>query len=338
MPAYAIDYPAVVVNEAEIAVERLPTWSDLLNDLPIGAGVKGGIARKILKVIAGLNSQHTDMVAELNGDGDVDILVAVGKVSPELSRQLRHQFTGKTLGDMVVEPKDIEVNDNLARYFLTRDVTMNEALVMRVSHDRWVMYYTEQAMQDVKDGVIRPSTHCLHTGFAQNWFWDEKLEGPILAAKPLARCLIRYLKGHGVAYGIDAKTWHYYQYCSPLPPEKLFLVLKAFMHDDEKFHRCVQHLKDIGLVAPATDANHLWGEAFFAMNQKLAMYGRRLTFTEPDADQIEDWIQSKREQYRRWQERRASLQAIGRWVEDDGVAEVILPPGHPQGYWSRYDD
>jgi hypothetical protein len=314
----------------ELDLSRLPSWQAVLEDLPVGVGIKGGTARKILKVCAGIPSHVPHMQAELFDDGDIDLLIAVAEQTAELRAQLRKQFSGRSFGSMVVEPKDIEVSDSLTKYFHNRDVTMNEVLVFRASRTSWLLYYTTDALQDVRDGIIRPSQRCLHTGYALNYQIDPETETEIVAPKPFSRCLIRFLKGHGSLYGIGDTTWHYYQERRRLSPRELFRTLKVFVRDDVAFDRCIRHLKTLKLIDGSVEGNYLWGEAMQATNEALARFGRRLTFAEPTADEIERWIGHKMEEYARWKEERAALCAMGQWVEDDTPATITFPFGESE--------
>lgn len=316
----------VEVQMVELQLDLLPDWRSILDAVPVGCGIKGGVARKILKVIAGLKRHHADFAAELNGDGDLDVLVAVPQVTPQLRLDIRHTMTGQRFGNMILGAKDIEVCDDLARYFRTRDITMNEALAFRVSESSIVLLYTEEARHDVSQGVIRPSIHCLHSGFMQNWEYGSR-GLPVISPKPLARCIIRYLKGHGLHYEVDGYTWTHYRQDSVLDPRNLFRVLRHFVDDGSKFADCMQHLTDLGLIAPGTNGNVLWGDCMKAVNDQLALYGQRLTFGEPSAEAIERWMELKERQYQEWLSRRRTLTAIGQAVEPDQEAAVYLPSG-----------
>lgn len=313
----------VIVRAVELDPNRLPSWEPVLADLPVGCGIKGGLARKILKVISGLKYHHPDLASELNGDGDLDILVAVGQVTVKNRLAVRQAMSGQKMGDMEIEPKDIEVSDDIARYFRTRDVTMNEALVFRLSPDAVFLLFTEDAQRDVSEGIIRPAVHCLHSVFTQIWMFDQA-GNAVLTPKVLVRCILRYLKGHGVSYGIDHDTWSYY-HNNPLSPRDHFRLLRFYADDDERFSSCIEHLKAIGLVAEDVDANYLWGDCLYEVNMALARHGRRLTFAEPTAEQIESWIATKEHEYAQWLIRRQAIQAIGSLVEPDIQAEVVLP-------------
>ena len=314
----------VFVQSKELDLGCLPDWSAILEDMPVGVGVKGGIARKILKVISGLNGEHPDFAAEMDGNGDIDIVVAVPRVSADLRLAIRQHFTGMKFGEMQVMAKDIEVSDNLERYFRVRDVTMNEVLAFRVSHNTVMLYFTATAQQDIKGGLISPSIHCLHTKFGQVWRYDER--GRFVICQSFDRCLIRWLKGHGLYYGIPMSTWDHYRE-RKLGLRSIFRIFKNFVGDEQKFRLCHRHLAELGLIARDSDPNLLWGSAMFNLNARLAKFGKRLSFVEPDAKQIEDWILRKEQEFCDWQFDRSTRVAMGMEVEPDTEAQVFLPDG-----------
>jgi hypothetical protein len=186
--------------------------------------------------------------------------------TPAQRRAARAAVSGLRLGDLVLEPQDVEVADraHLRDYFHTRDVTMNEAVLLvaagcgegkggegkgeggeggggggggergpqdggvngggeRGQNDsggvanggggarRVLLFYTRQALQDVRAGLIRPSVHVLRTKLATYWAADPDTGEPYTAPAYVTRCVIRYLKGHGGDYALDAATWRHYR-------------------------------------------------------------------------------------------------------------------------------
>lgn len=73
-----------------------------------------------------------------------------------------------------------------------------------------LLFYTRQALEDVKAGLIRPSVHGLRSKLAVYWAVDEG-GTPFVTPAYVTRCIIRYLKGHGVDYAFDRGTWRYYR-------------------------------------------------------------------------------------------------------------------------------
>ena len=82
-------------------------------------------------------------------------------------------------------------------------------------------------------------------------------------AKQVLRSIIRYLKGHGTSYELDAGTWAHYRRVR-LTRLQLFKVLRPFHDNDAAYARAVDHLVSVGLlrrcdVRAAGGANLLWG-------------------------------------------------------------------------------
>jgi hypothetical protein len=74
-----------------------------------------------------------------------------------------------------------------------------------------MLFYTRQGLEDVKAGLIRPSTHALRSKLATFWAVDPRTGHPHVTPVYLTRCLIRYLKGHGNDYAFDRHTWRFYR-------------------------------------------------------------------------------------------------------------------------------
>ncbi len=70
-------------------------------------GIKGGIARKLLKERYG--------TPEPPGSFDVDVLLFVDKYTSEGRRAAREAVTGCKLGGLVLEPQDVEVLSKVRR-------------------------------------------------------------------------------------------------------------------------------------------------------------------------------------------------------------------------------
>jgi hypothetical protein len=148
---------------------------------------------------------------------------------------------------------------------------------------------------------------------------------PVVCGKLLSRVIIRMLKGHGAAYGVDPATWEYHR-SSGLEHTDLFRVFKPFYKDKELYLRAVRHLKTIGLLS-CNDPCRLWGEVLLSVNNGLAKHGRMLTLCDPSAEEIEQWLAQKNAEAATWQETRGDLLAVGEIIEPDVSAEVVLPEG-----------
>ena len=203
----------------------LPAYYEFCKDLPVGMGIKGGVARKLLKELFG--------TPEPPGTFDVDVLIFVDEYTPASRIAAREAATGMKLGSLVLMPQDIEVltKGYLPEYWVTRDVTMNEVLILRTAHDSVSLFYTSDAKRDVSQGggLIRPSIHALRSEF--NPIWELEDDGtPIMGGGQICRSLIRYLKGHGGDYAFDEATWAHFR-THRLTMTQLFKVLRPF-HDD----------------------------------------------------------------------------------------------------------
>lgn len=320
---------AVVVRSMIIDSEKLPDWEKALQGLPCGTGIKGGVARKILKVLCGRNHNHEDFKNEMNGDGDLDVLIAVSEIDPGVRLGLRRKFAGKKIGDLLLEAKDIEVADSLSWYFLTRDITMNECLLFREKQDLLVLYFSHQGQLDILDSIIRPSVHLLHNGFSQVWkYWQGQ---PVVGSQNFVRSIVRYLKGHGLRYAIDEHTFNYYHYRNRgLKAVDLWRILRPFHKEQEKYLRAARYLEQNGLIAPLKndiERRKLWGKVMLGINDALAERGKLLTLADPNAEVIEEWIDYKSQQWEQWQTERQDRIARGIMVTPDIKAEVILPEG-----------
>ena len=149
-----LDMAALRRDHAELAA--------FVDDLPAGMAIKGGVARRILKVLFG--------APEPPGKYDIDCLVFLepegggggggaggsggggavaageahggggddghggGAVAPAARAAAREAVSGLRIGSLVLEPQDCEVTTkgHLYDYFITRDVSLNEVLI--ISH------------------------------------------------------------------------------------------------------------------------------------------------------------------------------------------------------------
>ncbi|GAX84702.1 hypothetical protein CEUSTIGMA_g12124.t1 [Chlamydomonas eustigma] len=268
----------------------VPVYAEFVSDLPVGMGIKGGIARKLLKEMYG--------VPEPPGSFDIDVLLFVDVYSVEKRRAAREIVTGMKLGGLVLEPQDVEVLSKqwLTEYFITRDVTMNEVLILKVAPTTTLFLYTRDALRDVQANIIRPSVHCLSSEFALAWEIEDN-GTPYAAPQQICRSLVRYLKGHGSDYAFDAATWAHYRRVK-LTKTQLFKVLKPFHDSDEKMLGAVDHLVSIGFlsreeVRKAGGVNLFWGLLLQEINTVVSKNGSRMILKELDPDAVERWVEMK---------------------------------------------
>ena len=72
-------------------------------------GIKGGIARKVMKLMIGVPLDAPHLKSEIGGDYDIDVLIMVDKASKEAISYARKAVTGMYIGGMILGPKDVEV-------------------------------------------------------------------------------------------------------------------------------------------------------------------------------------------------------------------------------------
>lgn len=316
----------VRVHSIKLDLNRLPSWEKAICDLPVGTGIKGGIARKVLKVICGRKWKHYDFASEMNGDGDVDLVVAVPEIMSELRLRLRKEFAGMMIGGVALEAKDIELSSDLKDFFLSRDVTMNECLLFH-SSDGYFLYYSSGAYSDGSRGIIRPCVHCLHNGYSQIWFyWKGR---PVVASHNFARTIVRMIKGHGLSFALDENTIRFYQE-NGLDPVTLWRILRPFHKNEDKFLYAVKYLEAFRMLSKFqsdTERFKLWGRVFMEIQNRIAKFGKLVNLSEPDAETIEAWMAWKGEQFERWMTRRKIKQQLGKRVTPAGKAKVFLPAG-----------
>lgn len=179
------------------AAEVAPALAAVVADLPVGVGLKGGVARKLLK-------QRFGARPEPAGSFDVDVAVMLPDASAAAACAAKEALVGTRLGDLTLEAQDCEVDPigEFIEYFVSRDVTLNEVLLLRVaeagkgknngggggdSSDSGVLlFYTDAATKDAANDVVRPSVHS--RAAAYTFVWDVDSRGRrYVAATPVAR-------------------------------------------------------------------------------------------------------------------------------------------------------
>ena len=229
------------------AASVAPALAATVADCPVGVGFKGGIARKLLK--------HRFGTPEPGGKFDVDVCVVLPSgASAAARRRAKQAIVGSRLGEFILEAQDCEVEgaDELLDYFVTRDVTLNEVLLIRVSPENVMLLYTDAAAEDAARGVVRPSVHARAVPYT--FVWDVDGRGrPYVVPRPIARSIIRRLKGHGSAYAFDPQTVAHYKKAR-LGDASLFQILRPFHDNDAKFLAALDHLVGLGFVSRRTIA------------------------------------------------------------------------------------
>lgn len=134
----------ITTPDNKTAYELLEGVTDpnILNDTRVI--VYGGVARTILKAMA---SKDSDTVPPLFIQSelpisDVDMMV----VGDEGAAEIASHYGSDLTGTKIIQNPD----DEIKRYFGMVDITMNQAIIYK-----GVLYYTEQALEDARSGLIR---------------------------------------------------------------------------------------------------------------------------------------------------------------------------------------
>jgi hypothetical protein len=118
------------------------TDPEILNDERVI--VYGGVARTILKALA-TRDDNSLPVSFINSElpiSDVDMMI----VGDEEVGEIASHYGSDLSGTKLVQNPDEEIE----RYFSMVDVTMNQAIIYKNK-----LYYTEQALEDARNGLIR---------------------------------------------------------------------------------------------------------------------------------------------------------------------------------------
>lgn len=361
-PYYSVEHQPVKlethIRSYEIDVDAVPVAAvkRVLQLLPVGFGCKGGVARQLLKIgPAELPLDHPLVAAEIESESksesDVDLVVLAGNDADAGDARIRawaEQCDG-TLRlpmdifescpeseHMLFDPADVEVltQVELERdYWTTRDVTMNECLVLRSAPDKVRLYYTTAALQDAQAGKIRAATRSLHNNYCFMWMCDPQTGQPILAPEILARCLIRFLKGHGQSIDVDDATLHYYRRSGGLAPRFVFQILKSFLNPVEAEGGSSQHrataaarwLRKRELLNPYSKVEDVVREA----ESQLTMLVRTSsTGAQMSIEKRQLWSEKKRAQVLAQRERDLLAAPVLGFVAADHTADVVFDEGH----------
>eukprot|EP00887_Chlorella_sp_A99_P001133 scaffold14.g1133.t1 len=343
--------PLTILSDDDLDLWRIaeadPGIAAVVGALGYGMGIKGGIARKVLKILHGTPEPASD-------DFDIDcIILGERGMTAEEQTELRKSVAGMQMGHLKLEPKDVMSKDGLKTYWVTRDICLNEVLLMRLTPCGPItLFYSADALEDARHNVIRSIPHALKSELAECWTLDGAT--PILSHKHVARTILRYFKGGGSGYLLDEPTWAYYRR-NKLQPITIFQILKAVHADDVKYKAVVAHLIDVGLLAHSTvraagGFNGLWGATLAEVNERMAQYGGRLKLEELDAEAVERWIVQKKAEMRALPYRHREFAARTGYIPADedalGLGLVTFPqqlidyveqegglwdPAHPEG-------
>lgn len=234
-----VTYPDVVVLSK--TVNRTVFEQELLSaleDFPEHIGIKGGVAREMLKVALGITTTH---IPEKIADLDV---VVFEEPAPTRDARIarRVELANRISG---VEPKDLEFlpagEPGLCHYFITRDVTMNEIIVFK-TEDGFKFHFTPESRDSLQTRVIQPSVHCAHSGLDTVWIVRDG--EAVIDANIVRRCIYRKIKGDGDQYNFGKFSMH--ASVAAIDDDTLFKISKRFIKDPEMFKKCINELREFG--------------------------------------------------------------------------------------------
>lgn len=234
-----ISYKNVVVHSMSVDTDiYAPDLLIKLKDIEKQVGIKGGVAREMIKVALGFAKTHSS--EKIN---DLDLVVFEDPLETREERIARRDYYASLIE--CVDPKDLEFlvsgEKGLVHYFLTRDVTMNEVLVCR-SDTGFTILYTSECRDALKDRRIKPSIHCAHSGL--DYVWVQKYGKPVIHPNIVRRCIYRRIKGDGDSY--DFEPFSLQDSVGLFDVDMLFKVSKRFMHDPVMFKKCCDALLEFG--------------------------------------------------------------------------------------------
>jgi hypothetical protein len=236
-----IRYPDVVVLSMSVNTDSYTT--DLLFKLKgvqKQIGIKGGVAREMLRVSLGFAKTHSP--EKIN---DLDIAIFEDPMPTREQRIARRDEYAAQIEN--ADPKDLEFLPSgelgISHYFLTRDVTMNEVLVF-MSNTGFTLMYTPECRDALRDRIIKPSIHCAHSGL--DYVWVPKDGKPVIHPNITRRCIYRKIKGDGDTY--DFAPFSIKESIGLFDVDLLFKVSKRFMHDPMMFAKCCDALIELGFA------------------------------------------------------------------------------------------
>jgi len=320
------------VLSMEVSVgDLLPDFQAYVRDLPVGMGFKGGIARKLLKLLVGCDPQSEMMKRELKGEYDADIVVTVDHHGPDTSRLVRKALTGKPIGPNKITPEDIEVItiERLQSYYWnSRDISQNEVLLFRTAPEHVFLFFTPEAREDSLAGNIRRVSRCLMNDYCLMWRCDNKGK-PIWTSICLARALVRYFKGHGKKVMWDKATQKYYRK-RKLTVTDAFRVLRPFydpkvaLKQQPKFPAVCKKLKEWGLLPGGKKAAAIWKTKVERL-EKICP-GKVNFDQELSIEDIEEWAHQKKDSVKEMRENIVLRAPERGFVESDKTSEVKCAP------------
>jgi len=278
-----VDYKPVIVRSQTMPLENLEAGiCKKLLSIEDPIAVKGGFARELFRLNLGLISQCNYDKLE-----DLDIVVFE---TPSTNREERIARRNQIASlSEYFEPKDIEIcnsiPEGLIHFFRTRDVTMNE-LVMFKHKDFLQFLFSEECVEDLKRGVIRPSIHCAHTGLGLVWFQEGNKR--LLSAAMVGRCIYRKVKGDGSVFASDNIDFH--ESARALSVDDLFKITKRFSEIPELLESCMRIYQELGI------SNEILAGVCEKIEDPRVKKSRGIITSEI----VEDMLDERAKEYREW--------------------------------------
>ena len=278
-----VEYKPVIVRSRTMLLEDLePNLHNRFLDVEDPIAIKGGFARELFRLNLGLISQCNYDKLE-----DLDIVVFE---TPSANREERIARR-KQIASLseYFEPKDIEIcnsiPEGLIHFFRTRDVTMNE-LVMFKYKNFLKFLFSEECVEDLKKGVIRPSIHCAHTGLGLVWFQEGNKR--LLSAAMVGRCIYRKVKGDGSVFASDSID--FYDSARALNVDDLFKIIKRFSEIPELLEGCMRVYQELGIS----------NEALAKVREKIKDPRVKKSRGIITSEIVEDMLDERAKEYREW--------------------------------------
>lgn len=157
-----VKFESFVDNILSIKLPKI----DLLPPIPPQYGFKGGAARLALGLALNYNFSF-------RRPRDIDIVRFGDKKTSNVDKELEKAF----MNEDAKYGHGIEILESIEKYFETRDITINEILIINDS-----IYFTIACLTDLYNKVLRPTNHVLDNFYQP----DPKITMKILRLKALA--------------------------------------------------------------------------------------------------------------------------------------------------------
>lgn len=280
---------SIVVNEEAIPEAYRP----YVRDLPVNVGYKGGVARKLFKVLINAPPE------KLGGNMDIDVTYFVQPEQLEaLSDDERKSFESRIVEQMCAhsfggtrpDPMGVEIlayGVDLYNYFISRDITQNNVILLRTAPDRVLLIHDQFAREDCLNGLSRANQYVLRRQMNQSYIINKKY-GVVMSPRGVSRVVIRVLKGHASRLHLDTNTLRCYR---EFPNTVMqYTVVRGLGDTSEDISRAIRFLHKLGLVdMVAMDSlgfERYWGFLLFKMNEMCSRTsGKCLTFVEMSTEE-----------------------------------------------------